>query len=114
MQIFCGPFSPRSSLKRSVRRLITAQSGDGPVPADAGRKRRQLEDKRPDVGLGVGVRSRDVDSGVGPGSLADLRLLGYQHGSVVVDVNQVDLERPGPAGLGRTCGREGRRKRRHL
>lgn len=89
-------------LKHNLQHLITAQSGNGPVAADAGRKRRQLEDKRPDVGVGVSVRSCDVDPRVGACALAHLGLPGYQHWWVVVHVNQVDLEGSRPAGLRRT------------
>lgn len=79
---------------------FTVEPGDGPVAADAGGEGRQLEDEGPHVGVGVGVRGRDVDPGVGPRPLAHLGLAGHQHGGVVVDVDQVDLQGPGAAGLG--------------
>lgn len=80
----------------------TAQPGNGPVSSNACRKRRQLEDKRPYVGVGISIGSCDVDPRVGACSFAHLCLPGYQHGRVVVYVDQVDLEGSCPAGLGRT------------
>lgn len=96
--------------KQSAERLVTAESGNSPVAANAGRKRRQLEDKGPYVGVGVGVRGCDVDPGVGARTLAHLGLPGYQHRRVVVNIDQVDLEGSRPAGLRRAWG-EARGKR---
>lgn len=84
---------------QNARRLITAESGNSPVAANAGRKRGQLEDKWPYVGVGVSVGGCDVDPGVGACTLAHLGLPGYQHRCVVIHVNQVDLEGSCPAGL---------------
>lgn len=74
--------------------LFTVKSRNGPVASDGVGVRRQLEDERPDVGVGVGVCSGDVDPGVGTRAVAHLSLTGDQHRRVVVDVDQVDLERP--------------------
>lgn len=82
--------------------LITTEPGNSPVAANTGRERRQLEDKGPHVGVGVGVRGCDVDPGVGARTLAHLRLPGYQHRRVVVHVNQVDLQGARAAGLRRS------------
>lgn len=101
-------------IEENVQHLFTTQSGNGPVTANAGRKRRQFEDKGPNVGVGVSVRGRDVNLGVGARALAHLGLLGYQHWRVVVHIDQVDLEGSCPAGLRRAWGevRENRRGKR--
>ncbi len=91
----------RNCSKDNVQHLLTAESGYGPVAANAGRKRRQLEDKGPYVWVCVSVRGCDVDPGVGARTLAHLGLPGYQHRCVVVHVNQVNLEGSCPAGLRR-------------
>lgn len=85
----------------TYKHFITIESGNSPVAANAGRKRRQLEDKGPNVGVGVCVRGCDVDPGVGPRTLAHLGLPGYQHRGVVVHIDKVDLEGSCPAGLRR-------------
>lgn len=78
--------------------LFTVKSGNGPVASDAGGERWQLEDERPDVGVGVRICGGDVDPGVGPRAVAHLSLAGDQHRRVVVHVDQVDLERSRSAG----------------
>lgn len=80
---------------------FTVEPRNGPVASDAGGERWQLEDERPDVGVGVRICSGDVDPGVGTRAVAHLSLTGDQHRRVVVDVDQVDLERPRPARRGR-------------
>lgn len=82
-----------------VERLITTESGNGPVATDAGGKGRQLEDKRPHVGVRVSVRGGDIYPGVRARPLAHLGLPGYQHRRVVVHVDQVYLKGSRPAGL---------------
>lgn len=41
--------------QNNVHHLITSESGNGPVAADAGRKGRQLKDKGPYIGVGISV-----------------------------------------------------------
>lgn len=84
---------------------FTVKPGNGPVASDAGGERRQLEDERPHVGVGVRIRSRDVDPGVGTRAIAHLSLPGDQHRRVVVHVDQIDLDRSCSTG-GRRAWRE--------
>lgn len=86
---------------QNVELLITTEPGNSPVAANAGRERRQLEDKGPNIGVSVGVGGCDVDPRVGARTLAHLRLPGYQHRRVVVHVDQVDLQGARPACLRR-------------
>lgn len=80
---------------------FTVEPGNGPVAANAGGERRQLKDKGPHVGVGVGVGGCDVDLGVWARALAHLGLPGHQHRRVVVHIDQVDLKGSCPAGLRR-------------
>lgn len=86
----------------NVQHLITTESGNGPVAADAGGKRRQLKDKGANIGVGISVRGCDIDPGVWACALTHLGLPGYQHWWVVVHIDQVDLKSACPAGLWRT------------
>lgn len=86
---------------QNVQHLFTVKSGNSPVAANAGWKRRQLEDKGPYIGVGVSVRGCDVDPGVGPSTLTHLSLSRYQHRRIVVHIDQVDLKGSRPAGLRR-------------
>lgn len=90
---------------------LTADSGDGPVAADAGGVSVQLEHEGPHVGVVVGVGGGDVDPGLGTGALTHLGLSGQQHGRVVVHVNQEDLEGSRPAGLRRAWGGGGEQRK---
>lgn len=81
--------------------VITAKSGNSPVAANSSRNRGQLEDEGPHIGVGICIRGRHVNPGVGACALAHLGLTRYQHGCVVVHVDQVDLEGSRPTGLRR-------------
>lgn len=89
---------------------FTVKPGNGPVASDTGGERRQLEDERPHVGVGVRIRSGDVDPGVGTRAIAHLSLPGDQHRRVVVYVDQIDLERSCSAGWRRAWLRRGGRQ----
>lgn len=86
---------------QNVQHFFTIKSGNSPVAANTGRKRRQLEDKGTHIGVGVSVRGCDVDPGVGTGTLTHLGLPGYQHRCIVIHIDQVDLKGSRPAGLRR-------------
>lgn len=77
---------------------FTVQPRNGPVASDAAGKACQLEDERSYVGVGVRVRSGDVDPRVGTRVIAHLGLPGDHHRRVVVHVDQIDLERSCSAG----------------
>lgn len=85
---------------------LTADSVDGPVPPDVRGPVGQLEGKGPRVGVQVPVQRRDVD-GVRLGLLAHLRLLREHLGSVVVDIQKVDLQSTCAARLRLTCDGRG-------
>lgn len=46
---------------QNVCASLTVDPGDGPVAADDGGMKRQLEDEGTDIGIGICVHSRDVD-----------------------------------------------------
>ncbi len=75
-------------------RLLTTDPRNRPVASDAGGEVCQLEDKGSGVGVGVGVSCSDVDTvDVLVHPLTDLRLPGYEHWGVVVNIYQIDLQR---------------------
>lgn len=71
-------------------------------PVGVQRSFRQFKDKGPSVGTDVRVTGSDVDA-VGHRLLTHLYFRGKHMGSVVVNVQQVDLERPRPTGSRITC-----------
>lgn len=92
-------------------RGLTVDARNGPVASDAAGNAGQLEDEGPGVGVRVLVGSRDVDAVDVPAHpLADLGLLGYESRGVVINIYQVDLQRPG-AGGGRRAWEQRRKGR---
>lgn len=57
--------------------FLTTDSRDGPVTADDGGMKRQLEDEWSDVGISVCIHSRNVDR-AHVGSFADLSIVRNQ------------------------------------
>lgn len=101
-----------SCVNDKVEHLVTTQPGDGPVAANAGGKRWQLEDKWPHVGVSISVWCSDVDPGVRACTFTHLGLPGNQHWSVVIHIDQVDLEGSCPTGLRGTWRRVRRKTER--
>lgn len=96
--------------KQNAQCWCTIKSGNCPVAANAGRERRQLEDKGTHIWVGVSIRGCDVDPGVGTRTLTHLGLPGYEHGCIVIHIDQIDLKGSCPTGLRRAWG-EARGKR---
>lgn len=93
--------------------VLTADPGDGPVASDAGGKARQLEDEGPGIGVRIVIGGGDVDAVDVPAHpLTDLGLLGDEGRGVVVNVNQIDLQRARATGYRRACERREREKER--
>lgn len=81
---------------------FTIEPCDGPVLPHCRWHTWQLEDEGPHVGIDVGVGGRDVDD-IQVWLLADLRLLWQQLRSIVIDVDQVDLQSARATGRGNSC-----------
>lgn len=92
------------------RHLLTADPRNRPVASDADGNVWQLKDKRSSIRVCVVISRSDVDAvDVPVHPLTDLRLLGHEHRGVVVDVDQVDLQRAGAAGRRGACQQRGER-----
>lgn len=74
---------------------LTADSGDGPVPPYVRGPMNQIKGERPCIWVEVAINRCDVD-GVWLWLLTHLRLLRENPGSVVIDIQQVDLDGAGP------------------
>lgn len=81
-----------TTFSRRFFAFLTIDSGDGPVAADDGGVKRQLEDEGTDVGIGVCIHSCDVDR-VHVGSFADLSIVRNEGWSVIVHVYEKYLQR---------------------
>lgn len=74
----------------------TTDSSKCPVSAHVGGSVGQVECVRPSVGVEIAVYRRNID-GVGLRALADFRFLRKDSGSVVVYIQQVNLQSSCPA-----------------
>lgn len=80
----------------------TTETSERPVAADVSGSVGELESKRPGVGVQVSVHCCYVD-GVRLGSLTHLDFLGKDAWCVIIDIQQVDLQRACSTRRRNTC-----------